>query len=223
MSNNIFLKTTYKTSNLFSLKKYDHNNLNCQSYEYPTLYSIRSAILGTVIQLDGIETAKNLFYKIKNSIIYIKYPELFKKNGIKLKRYSNAFYEDESREKDLNRQALIECNFFTTMGFREFVNLDEIVFYIDQSIPNIETYLKNIDHLGTSDGLVYLDKIEKTNNLENILKEYCEENSNANDEFIYENYDWDKKIEFENAYMYSKKYKHIDKKNMYYVGKLIFG
>ena len=38
--NDFMKKVVYKTSNLFTLKKYNDNNLNCQSYQYPLSYTI---------------------------------------------------------------------------------------------------------------------------------------------------------------------------------------
>lgn len=214
-------KITYKLSNIFTLKKYNDNNLNCQSYEYPTIYGLRCAILGAVIQTDGIDKAKELFSKIKNSNIYIQYPKEFKINGVKQKRYSNAYYNscyDKEKYDTMNantkaktyyyldKDGLEKSNYKTTMGFRQYIKMDEIVFYIDNLIPDIEMYLKNIDWLGTAESMVYLDKIEEVNRLENVLKKWNKE-SHVN---IYEQHDWSSKTTFDSVYMYSdKKYKHM--------------
>lgn len=208
-------KATYKTSNLFSFKKYDFSNLNCQSYVYPTIYGIRCAILGAIITVDGVEKAKELFHNIKNSIIYVQFPNEYKINGIKLKRYSNKSYKINEEEK-YDRDKLISSNFKTTMGFREYVDLKEIVFYIDKSIENIEIYLKNIDWIGTAESLVYLDKVEKVNKLENVMLSLNREY----DVKVYEQFDWDSKIKFENVYMYSSELKHLHKKIKAYIGDL---
>ncbi|GAA0077578.1 hypothetical protein UT300005_19560 [Clostridium sp. CTA-5] len=193
-------KVTYGTSNLFTLKKYENSNLNCQSYEYPTIYAVRSAILGAIIQVDGIEKAKELFHKVKNAIIYIQYPNEFKINGCRIKRFANSFYDLKDEQK-IDRDYLISKNFCTSMGFREYVYLKEIVFYIDNSISDIELYLKNIDWLGTAESLVYLESIKETNKLDRILK--VESNINCRK---YEQYDWSSKVKFENVYMFSDKY-----------------
>lgn len=205
-------KVIYKISNLFTLKKYDNSNLNCQSYEYPTLYAIRSAILGSIIQVDGVEKAKELFHKVKNAVIYIQYPKEFNINGCRIKRYANSYYGLKDENK-MDRMNLISNNFYTTMGFREYVYLEEIVFYIDDSIPNIEIYLKNIDWLGTAESLVYLHSFEKAYKLINVMSS-CSENYNAR---RFEQYDWDSKAKFEHVYMYSNKYTHKHKKLYYCV------
>lgn len=193
-------KVTYGTSNLFTLKKYENSNLNCQSYEYPTVYAIRSAILGAIIQVDGLETAKELFHKVKNAVIYVQYPRNFKINGCRIKRFANSFY-DLKEENKIDRDYLISKNFCTSMGFREYIYLEKIAFYIDNSIPNIELYLKNIDWLGTAESLVYLESIKETNKLDRILKV----NNDANCK-KYEQYDWSSKVKFENVYMFSDQY-----------------
>lgn len=193
-------KVVYKTSNLFTLKKYENSNLNCQSYEYPTIYSIRSAILGAIIQLDGIDMANKLFHKVKNAVIYIQYPNNFKINGCRLKRFANSFYNLKDEDK-IDRDKQIANNFCTSIGFREYVHLEKIVFYIDNSIENISLYLKNIDWIGTAESLVYLDSIEKTNTLNRVLKQ-----SRSTEKRKYEQYDWNSKAKFENVYMYSSQY-----------------
>lgn len=208
-------KIIYKTSNLYTSKKYKDSNLNCRSYEYLNPYQIRSAILGAIIQLDGIEKAKELFHKVKNAIIYIQYPKQFKINGVKLKRYSNAYYSLKEDEK-MDREKLITANFKTTMGFRQYINTPELVFYIDDSIPNLELYLKNIDWFGTAESLVYLDKIEKVNKLDDILLKW-----NWKDDIeLFEIHDFSTKTEFDDVYMYSDKYKHIHDTHICYVGNL---
>lgn len=190
-------KITYKLSNIFSLKKYNDNNLNCQSYEYPTIYGVRCAILGAIIQTDGIEKAQELFNKVKNTNIYIQYPKEFKVNGVKQKRYSNAYYSkfDELDEKNLDK---------STMGFRQYVQMNEIIFYIDNLIPNIKMYLKNIDWLGTAESMVYLDNIQEISKLENVLVKW-DNKSHVN---IFEQHDWNSKTTFNTVYMYSDKYNH---------------
>ena len=208
-------KVTYKTSNLYSLKKYKDSNLNCRSYEYLTPYQIKCAILGSVIKIDGVKKAEELFHKIKNAIIYVQYPKKFKTNGIKLKRYSNAYYSIKDEEK-MDREKLIGNNFKTTMGFREYVYIPELSFYIDNSIPNLELYLKNIDWLGTAESLVYLDSIEDTKQLKNVLLKW----NKQDDVELFEVHDFDMKTEFENVYMYSDKYKHLHKTYICYIGNL---
>lgn len=190
------LKVKFKLTSLFSLKKYDDSNLKCQSYEYPTVYAVRSALIGAIIQTEGKDRAKELFYKIKNANIYVSLPNEYKTNCILQRRFSNSYYS----KFDVLDRDIIYNNSKTTMGAREYVHMDEIVIYIDKSIPNIEMYLKNIDSLGTSESLVYLSDIEETNDLTDILvewdkQEYCE---------IYEQYDWDSKAKFKNVYMYDK-------------------
>ncbi|MEX0083014.1 hypothetical protein AB2T90_11325 [Clostridium butyricum] len=213
-------KITYKLSNLFTLKKYNDNNLNCTSYNYPTLYGLRCAIIGAIIQTEGIKKAEELFNKVKNTNIYVQYPKNTKINGIKQKRYANVYYNptyDKNKYDNMNtytrsktyyyldKEGLEQSNYKTTMGFREYIKMDEIVFYIDNLIPNIDMYLKNIDWLGTAESMVYLDKIEDINNLENIMVEWDNEEHCS----TYKQHDWSSKVKFENIYMYSSKYKHI--------------
>ncbi|ADL52045.1 hypothetical protein [Clostridium cellulovorans] len=196
-------KITYKTANLFTLKKYENSNLNCQSYEYPTLYAIRSAILGAIIQVDGVMKAEELFHKVKNAVIYIQYPKVFHINGCKIKRYANSYYGINNEQK-LDRENLIKNNFYTTMGFREYIDVEDIVFYIDMSIPNINLYLKNIDWIGTAESLVYLHSIEEVQTLNNVMVPVPSNEVRGR----YNQFDWDSKARFEHIYLYSDKYTH---------------
>lgn len=191
------LKVNYKLSGLFSLKRYSDSNLKCQSYEYPTVYGIRSAILGAIIQIDGLEKAQELFHKVKNSRIYIGEPKNYKVNGIMQNRYSNGYY---SNFDELDRKIIVNSE-KTTMGFRQYIHMDTITIYIDNLIPEIEIYLKNIDRLGTSESLCYLESIEEVSELENVLVEW-----DGNEHIkTYEQWDWGNKAKFENVYMYSDK------------------
>lgn len=200
-------KITYKTSNLFTLKHYNDSNLNCQSYEYPTIYAIKSAILGTIIRLEGIEQAKEKFIKLKNTNIYVQFPKEYCKSGQMIKRYANSYYDGLSEEKRLDK-TFIAGDSYTTMGFREYVFIDEIVFYIDNSLENIELYLKNIDFLGTAESLVYLDNIEEVDKMERVLIPIEE---NELDKEVYEQHDYATNITFDNVYMYSPSREHTHK------------
>lgn len=202
-------KITYKTSNLFTLKHYNDSNLNCQSYEYPTIYAIKSAILGAIIRLEGIEQAKEKFIKLKNMNIYVQFPKEYCKSGQMIKRYTNSYY-GLPEEKKLDKTFIAQDS-YTTMGFREYVLIDEIVFYIDNSLENIELYLKNIDFLGTAESLVYLDSIEEVSKMEGVLIPIEE---NELDKVVYEQHDYATNTTFDNIYMYSPKRKHIHKTYM---------
>lgn len=200
-------KVVFGLSNLFTLKRYKDNNLNCQSYEYPTIYSIRCAILGAVIQVDGLDKARELFNKIKNTNIFIQFPREYKVNGIRLKRYGNSYYK---KYDELDREKMLKNNWNTTMGFREYVQLDKIVFYIDDIVPDIDLYLKNIDWIGTAESMVYLEKIEEVSYLENVLVKWNGKDSTK----VYEQHDWGSKTTFESVYMYSERYSHIHRSFM---------
>ncbi len=191
----LIYKVIYKTAGFFSLKKYNDSHLNGRSYEYPMAYTIRGAILSSVIQLEGIEKAKELFYKIKNAILYIQYPREHGKASVKLKLASNSYYDEK---KTNNEEGL------SSVGVREFVDVESIVFYIDNSIPNLKTYLNNIECIGDSQSLVYLESIEAVKRMENVLMEWVEERDGNAD--LFELYDWKTgKIRFEDVYLFSEK------------------
>ena len=193
-------KITYEYSNLFTLKKYNDSNLNCQSYQHMTIYGIRSAILGQAITQDGIDVAKDIFHKIKNAIIYIQFPENSKANPVFQRRRANSHYNA--------KRGVIEDNFTVkedesqTMGFRQYYHVKESVFYIDKSIPNIDRYLKGIDYLGTQASMVWLKSVDKVDEMKNIMMVW----NGIDDEYIYENHDWGSKMTFEHVYMFGDSY-----------------
>ena len=194
------LKIKYNISMLFQYKKYNDSHLCCQSYTNIQPYAIRSAILGSIIQLEGIEKAKELFYKVKNSNIYIKDNNAYNINSMMLLLFANSHYKGSN----------IGCQ---QIGAKEKAYIDCIEFYIDNLIPDIELYLKNIEWLGSSDSLVYLDSIEKVDNMNNVYMKY-ECNDDVKSMIVH---DWDSKITFDDVYMYSDKRNHRHSSNRLYL------
>lgn len=208
------IKVTYSVPSVFSIKKFNDSHLAARSYEYPMLTTIRGAILGSIIERRGKATAEKLFRKIKNMQIFIQYPDQFMIGQQKIKRMSNKGYEYKYSE-DSKR----EWEGKYTVGIREYVYTDKIVFYIDESIDGIIEYLVNIDRIGDSESLVILDSIEKVNEMENVLVEWNERL--GYDVSLFELYDWETKLNkkgdkdsgmsFKDVYMFSenKKSKYI--------------
>lgn len=211
------LKVTYKVPSVFSIKKFNDSHLSARSYEYPMLTTIRGAILGSVIERRGRSTAEKLFRKIKNIQIFIQYPGSFMIGQQKIKRMSNKGYEykySEETKRDWEGKY--------TVGIREYVYTDKIVFYIDESIDDIIEYLVNIDRIGDSESIVILESIEKVTEMENILLEWNE--SIGYNTRLYELYDWETKLnkkddrgmKFEDVYIFS------DKKKSKYIKRLCY-
>lgn len=108
-------------------------------------------------------------------------------NQCKIKRMSNKGYEYNYSE-DIIR----DWEGKYTVGIREYVLTDKIVFYIDKSIDDIIELLVNIDRIGDSESLVILENIEEVDAMENILIEWNE--SLGSDMDVYELYDWETKL-----------------------------
>jgi hypothetical protein len=183
-------KVTFQTSGLFSLKKYFDSHLNSRSYEYPMLYTIRSAILGAIIELDGVKKAKELFPYVKNSIMYVQYPSAFQRNAVKLRRRPNSYYSSSEDKSDS----------LMGMGIREYIDVSRWVFYMDNTIPDIDVYLNNIEYIGNSQSFVFLESIENVTQMEQVLMEWVEERDG--DVPLFEMYDWSSKAKFEQVYFY---------------------
>ncbi|MDU1540039.1 MAG: type I-A CRISPR-associated protein Cas5a [Paeniclostridium sordellii] len=208
------LKVTYTVPSVFSIKKFNDSHLAARSYEYPMLTTIRGAILGSVIERKGRLAAEKIFRKLKNIQIFIQYPNSFTIGQQKIKRMSNKGYEYKYSEESKG-----DWEGKYTVGIREYVYTDKIVFYIDESIDDIIEYLVNIDRIGDSESLVMLESIEKVTEMENVLVEWNE--SIGYDTRLYELYDWETKLNkkgdkdsgmnFEDVYIFSenKKAKYI--------------
>lgn len=198
------LKVTYKVPSVFSIKKFKDSPLLARSYEYPMLTTIRGAILSSMIERKGRIYAKDMFRKIKNAQIFIQYTEKCMINQFKIKRMSNKGYEFKQGEDSIR-----DWPKRYTVGIREYVLTDKIVFYIDETIPDIVELLANIDRIGDSESIVMLQSVEKVQKMENVLVEY---NIEMDDVELYELYDWstninkkkeDKGVSFDDVYIYS--------------------
>ena len=189
------IKITYKPSMLFNYKLHTDSNLNARTYTYITPSAIKSAILGQVICLDGIDKAKELFERIKKLNVKTIINNNYSKTQFHIRRFGNSYY-DTKEPKNVK-----------TMGIREYAHIDRIEFLID-NIEGLEVYFKNINYLGASDSFVYLRDIQEVNSYENVLEEISGDIDE--DKEIYTIYDWDDKAKFEDIYMYSKKKKGYD-------------
>ncbi|MFJ8531204.1 hypothetical protein [Bacillus sp. NPDC094106] len=220
------LKVTYKVKSLFSLKKYKDSHLLARSYEHPMLSTIRGAILASLIERSGKRKAEDLFYRIKNAQIFIQHPDTFHKTQQKITMLTNNSMNSKDTDKV---QTSDDVNALTTVGIREFVNVNHLVFYIDESIPNLFAYLYNIDRIGNSESHVSLVNIEKVNKMEQVLMQW--DDSKGYDVELFELYDWDTKLDatgkkdkgtkFENVYIFSEKLKNVNKKMICYVEEVV--
>lgn len=210
------IKVVYKVPGTFSLKKFKDSHLSARSYYYPMLTTIRGAILGSIIERKGKKYAESIFEDIKNLKIFVKCPPKSKYsiNQEKIKRMTNKGYSITGDSNLKNR----EWDNYFTVGVREFVCIDEITFYIEGNIKDIEEHLVNIRRLGDSESIVILESIEKdVDKLENILMPWNEEIGYEVD--LHELYDWNDNVSFENRYIYSNKAKDDNKKIICYVEK----
>lgn len=186
------LKVTYKVLANFSLKRYKDGHLSSRSYPYATSSSLRGSILGSMIQRKGKKFAEENFHNLKNVQIFIQHPKSYTTNQAKMKMFSNSVYAKGGKEG-------------TTVGIREYVSVKKIVFYIDETLPDIIEYLENINRIGNSESMVQLQSVEKVTTMENILMDW--DKSMGFDMDLVENYDWDtsnKGMTFKKIYLFSK-------------------
>lgn len=195
------LKVTYKVLANFSLKRYTDGHLSSRSYPYATTSSIRGSLLGSMIKRKGKKFAEENFHNLKNVQIFIQYPENFRETKSRMKMFTNTSYVKTNND------------FATTVGIREYVAVNELVFYIDETLKDIIEYLENINRIGNSESMIQLKSVEKVTVMENILMDW--DKSMGFDEKILEDYDWDKStkgMDFDNIYLFSENRKNKYKK-----------
>lgn len=157
------LKVTYKVKGTFSLKNKQDGHLLSRSHDVPTSSCIRGALLASAFKYKGREWAKSHFNKIKHSQIFIQYDDVFSKQQEKRKMITTRGVDTS---KDFNPDG---ANALTTLGVREYVLRNEIVFYIDETLEDVTQLLENINRLGNTESLVELKSIEKSDTLTNVL------------------------------------------------------
>ncbi len=206
-------KITYHVNGLFSLKNYKDGHLLARSYPYVTNACIRGAILSAMIQRFGVAFAENAFADLKSIRIYPQMPAAFRVNQIKKNMISNPAMEKRAAAK-----TLAEVSSSRTVGIREFVHVDEVVFYMERLNPEVVECLENISVLGASESVVELKCIEQTDCMENVLMTVLQEEIDFEKD-LHENIDWETKLKgkriiideglaFSDAYCYSKTRKH---------------
>lgn len=202
------LKVTYKVAATFSLKNYADGNLLARSYEYPTTSTLRGALLASIIQRKGKQAAADLFFRLKETMLFVQVPETFARQQFLFNAISNKGVAGEKTVTTVK-----EVDSIRTVAIRELVKTKDIVFYIDETLDNVVEYLENINVLGNSESLVSLHAIERVDKMENILMETAAINY-RDETVIYEDWDWlikrdkkgiDKGLQFKDIYAYSGK------------------
>lgn len=206
-------KITYHVNGLFSLKNYKDGHLLARSYPYVTNACIRGAILSAMIQRFGVAFSESAFADLKSIRLYPQIPAAYRVNQIKKNMISNP-----AMEKNPVAKTPAEVDSSRTVGIREFVHVDEVVFYMERLNPEIVECLENISVLGASESVVELKSIEQTDCMENVLMTVLPEEIDFEKD-LHENIDWKTKLKgtrnvideglaFSDAYCYSKQRVH---------------
>ena len=190
------LKVTYDVMGLFSLKRFGHGHLNAQSYPIPMKSTIRGAILGQMIQLKGKEFAEAHYEQLRDLKLFIQYPEQFEHNQVLLNRITNRGFAAQGKI-----QTHEDVDKFRTVGIRDMVHVNQIVFYIEDDLEGLSTYLKSIQIIGDSESHVGLRSVEEVKTMTNVLMPYSPDL--GFDSFLEELWDWSPEKPFEKHYGYS--------------------
>lgn len=206
------LKVTYNVPGTFSLKNYADGHLSARSYPYPTNSCIRGAILASMIQRKGKEYAKDHFYRLKETLLFVQVPQSYSVEQKRFRMLSNKALTNKPVA-----QTIADTRGIVTVGMREVVKTSSVVFYIDETIEDIVEFLENITVLGNSESLVSLKSIERVSEMKDILIETQSVNYRSSTPLM-ENMDWevirkemkkglgpDKGLSFEDIYAYSGK------------------
>lgn len=228
------LKVTYNVLGLYSLKKYNDGHMSSRSYPHAITGTIRGALLSSMIRRKGKEYAKENFYKLKHAQIFIQHPKKYYINQTKVRLISNTAMTMKPEKKVFTNPA--DVNSVMSVGIREQVAVDTIVFYIDETIDCLVEYLDAVRRIGNSESLVELKSIEKVSKMENILMPWNP--SMGLDYDLTEDWDWetnmtkakkkkeikeDKGLTFEDIYLFTpqKKLKNKNKKTLCYIKDIV--
>jgi hypothetical protein len=122
----MWLEIIYKPTSLFSLKLSDSTNSAGKSLPCPSPYSVKMALLNSIITYDSLETAKTNFNLIRDLNLLFSLPESFVINSCMIR----ILKDNDKVSKNLKT---IEP-FKSTVAFREYVYLtDKISIALDKS------------------------------------------------------------------------------------------
>ena len=143
----MWLEISYQPTSLFSLKLSSSTNSAGKSLPCPSPYSVKMALLNTIITYDSIETAYEYFDLIRDLELSFLLPESFIVNNCMVRILKD-------NDKVPKKSKAIEP-FKSTVAFREYVYLDgeikiavNITDILDDEVKFLRKWFVNINYFG---------------------------------------------------------------------------
>lgn len=209
----MWLEITYRPTSLFSLRKSDSTNTSVKSLIAPSPYSIKMALLNSIITFDSLVKAQNYFNTIKNLEIQYNLSNFICVN--------NCFVKIQKEPHSTKKKSNPNLAFATSVGFREYIYYNDVVKFAIKAENEKDAYFLNkyfrlINYFGKRGSFFqYINsKIIKENILPCVYTTYFEINKLGVgiDGLLVKMDDFDSKAKFEDVNTYSSKKVKRDEK-----------
>lgn len=209
----MWLEVTYRPTSLFSLRKSDSTNTAAKSLIAPSPYSIKMALLNSIITFDSLIKAQDYFEIIKNLEIQYNLSSFICVN--------NCFVKIQKEPHSSKKNIYPNLAFDTSVGFREYVYYNDVVNFAikvenEEDIYFLDEYFRFINYFGKRGSFFqYINsKIIKENILPCNYTTYFEINNLGAgiDGLLVKMDDFHFKAKFEDVNTYSSKKMKRDEK-----------
>lgn len=210
----MWLEITYRPVSLFSLRRSDATNPAAKSLLCPSPYSIKMALLNSIITFGSVEEAIEQFNTIKSFNIQFKLPKYICANNCFIKIQKEPHSDKKKKNPDIA--------FDSTVGFREFIYYNgdiAIAVAVDEKL--VDYYVdkfKRINYFGKRGCFFQFIKAERIEELDEQYSGYFDETSliARNDRMIIRMDDFHNKAKFDNVNTYSTQ-KAMRLEKLYYL------
>lgn len=200
----MWLEIIYKPTSLFSLKLSSATNSAGKSLPCPSPYSVKMALLNTIITYDSLETAQENFDLIRDLDLHFRLSETFVINNCMIRIL---------KDNDKVSKALKAINpFKSTVAFREYVYLSDeihIAFDIsnisDEEVAFLQKWFARINYFGKRGCFFQFSGLDRKETLSNSYVKVLDKSFPPGVMFPMD--DVDKKAEFKNMDNYDFKTK----------------
>ena len=166
-----WLVASYSPVSFFSLRPASATSSGGQTLLVPTAFALKMALLGTVIQVEGIDEARRRFSVIRDLRIALLPPEQISvmKSFAKIRRPVEFKDAKTREEKTANLMEKKAFPFQPTIAYREFVQFGSpvarpgvdtlrlaLALSDDSTLSWLEVSLRRINYLGKRGGFVQL-------------------------------------------------------------------
>lgn len=209
----MWLEVTYRPTSLFSLRKSDSTNTAAKSLIAPSPYSIKMALLNSIITFDSLVKAQDYFDIIKKLEIQYNLSNFICAN--------NCFVKIQKEPHSTKKKSNPNLAFDTAVGFREYIYYNDVVKFAikvksEEDIYFLDKYFRFINYFGKRGSFFqYINsRIIEENILPCVYTTYFEINKLGVgiDGLLVKMDDFDSKAKFEDVNTFSSKKTKRDEK-----------